>query len=67
MTTKAYEVTITPKFVTYAGSWAGGEYTVTVFAKDKAQAIKRARADRADNEGPAATPAKFTARMSSDN
>ena len=45
---KEYEVTITPKITTYAGSSTFGEYTVTVTAKSHAEApgIDRFQSDR---------------------
>lgn len=46
---KEYEVTITPKITTYAGSSTFGEYTVTVTAKSHAEALKQARAEPASS------------------
>ena len=43
---KEYTVTITPKITAYAGASVFGEYTVTVFAKSHAEALKQARAER---------------------
>ena len=52
-TLRVYNVTVTPRFKQYAGSWASGEYTVEVSAYDRAGAIKEARreynADSWDN------------------
>ena len=48
---KEYTVTITPKITAYAGASVFGEYTVTVFAKSHAEALKQARAERRESEG----------------
>lgn len=56
---KRYEVTIKPKFAAYSGSWSAGEYTITVVAKDRAEAIKRARRGYEDSK---VNPATFTAK-----
>lgn len=59
---KTYVVTITPKHQTYAGAWASGEYTVEVFARDRAEAIRKARSDySAENGGM--NPASFRATL----
>ena len=55
-----YIVTVTPKFNAYAGSWSAGSYEVEIVAKDRATAIKRARAGYEDAK---ANPAKFTAKL----
>jgi hypothetical protein len=55
-----YEVTITPKFSAHAGSWSAGKYTVEVYAKDRATAIKRARSGYEDAK---VNPATFTAKL----
>jgi hypothetical protein len=60
---KEYEVTITPKITTYAGSSTFGEYTVTVTAKSHADALKQARADRRESEGRYGVPATFRAKL----
>ena len=39
------------------------EYTVTVFAKSHAEALKQARAERRESEGRYAVPANFRAKM----
>lgn len=38
------------------------EYTVTVFAKSHAEALKQARAERRENEGRYGVPATFRAK-----
>ena len=60
---KDYEVTITPKITAYAGSSVFGEYTVTVFAKSHAEALKTARTERRESEGRYAVPANFRAKL----
>lgn len=57
---QTYIVTIRPRYAAHAGSWSAGEYTVEVFAKDRAEAIRRARADYEDARQ---NPATFTARL----
>lgn len=59
---KTFTVTVTPKMTTYAGSSTFGEYTVEVVAADRTEALKKARADRRENEGRYAVPATFKAR-----
>lgn len=59
MTLSTYIVTIKPKHDLHAGGWSAGAYTVEVVAKDRATAIKRARAQYEDG---AVNPATFTAR-----
>jgi len=61
---KVYEVTITPRYAAYAGAWQAGAYTVEVYAKDRAAAIKRARAGYEDAR---VNPARFTAKLKKDN
>tara|TARA_R110000868_G_scaffold123045_2_gene326060 strand:+ start:2544 stop:2747 length:204 start_codon:yes stop_codon:yes gene_type:complete len=60
---KRYEVTITPKQITYCGSWTSGQYTVEVCAVDSAKAISQARRDRADEEGRLAPSVSYRARI----
>ena len=43
-----YEVTVTPKIITYPN---GGAYTTTFEARTAAEAIKLARQERNENEG----------------
>ena len=60
---KEYEVTISPKMTTYAGSATFGEYTVSVTAKTAAEAIKEARAARRESEGRYGVPATYRAKV----
>lgn len=60
MQIKTYVVTVKPKHAAHAGGWSAGEYTVEVDAKDRAAAIKRARADYEDAK---VNPATFNARL----
>ena len=60
---KAYLVTVKPAMVVYTGNHAGGEYTVTVNASSRANAIKQARAERRDNEGSQDAPVRYTAHL----
>lgn len=60
---KEYTVTITPKITAYAGASVFGEYTVTVFAKSHAEALKQARAERRESEGRYGVPATFRAKL----
>lgn len=60
---KAYEVTVTPKQTTYAGSWVSGEYTVEVFAESASKAITKARQDRNAEEGRHGVKAAYKARV----
>lgn len=60
--TKTFVVTITPKHQSYAGSWASGEYTVEVFARDRPEALRRARADYSAENGRM-NPASFRASI----
>lgn len=61
---KKFEVTITPKFQTYAGAWASGEYAVEVLANTRNEAIKKARADY-QHENGTLEKATFKARLAS--
>lgn len=58
-----YEVTITPKVVSYAGAGTFGEYTVTVCARSHSEAIKMARQDRREAEGRHGVAATYRARV----
>ncbi len=59
-----YTVTVTPKFMTYAGTSQFGAYTVDYYAKDGADAISKARRQRFAEDGREAVPAKFSAKIS---
>lgn len=60
---RLYEVTVTPSMVAYAGSSTFGEYKVAIAARDRVEAISKARAERRDADGRLAVPAKFSARL----
>lgn len=57
---KTYIVTVTPKHRAYAGSWSAGAYEVEIFAKDRNDAIRQARAGYEDSR---VNPATFTAKV----
>ncbi len=58
---KNYTVTITPKITTYAGSSTFGESTETIYAQNRADAIKTARRRYRNANGREAVPASFRA------
>lgn len=60
VTINTYIVTVKPKSRLHSGGWSSGEYTVEIVAKDRATAIKRARAGYEDAK---VNPATFTARL----
>lgn len=57
---KTYVVTVTPSLTLYAGAWQSSPYTFNVYAKDRAHALKQARAGYEDRKQ---NPARFTARL----
>lgn len=59
-----YIVTVTPKITTYFGNSVDGQYTTEVVAKTAAEALKKARRERRDNEGRFATPCTYRAKLS---
>lgn len=62
MALRRYHVTVTPKVLSYAGSYTFGAYTVVVEALSAAKAISKARKDRRDEEGRHVPAATFQAR-----
>ena len=62
LTYKEYEVTVSPKFKSYAGSWASGEYTIRVSAVDANSAISLARKQYRQENGRVEGGADFRAR-----
>lgn len=58
-----FDVTVTPRMLTYGSHGTNGTYTVPVVATTHAEAIKQARADRGDQEGRFAVPADYRARL----
>jgi len=58
-----FDVTVTPRMLTYGSHGTNGAYTVPVIATTRAEAIKQARADRDDQEGRFAVPADYRARL----
>ena len=58
-----YLVTATPGMVTYAGAWQVGEYTVTVAARSRTEAIAMVRKGRRDEDGRHGVPHTFRARL----
>lgn len=64
MTTyRHWNVTVTPKVTTYAGAQTFGEYTVCVYARTRADAIKEVRQARRENDGRFAVPATYRATV----
>ena len=60
---KTYEVTMTPKVTSYAGTWADRAATVRVTARDRAEAIGTVRRQRVREEGRHGVPCTYTARL----
>lgn len=58
-----YSVTVTPKITTYAGNNTSGEYTATISARSRDEAIKLARKDRSDIEGRYGVSATYRAKI----
>jgi hypothetical protein len=63
---RVYTVTVTPKIVTYSGVSTFAAYRLDVTAASRAEAIRRARRERSENEGREGVPASFTAKLSAD-
>jgi hypothetical protein len=59
---KRYAVTVTPKYVTCAGSCRFGQYTVEVHARTSAEAITEVRRARNLEEGRYGVPATYKAK-----
>lgn len=60
---RRYEVTITPKTTSYAGSWCGDAYTVEIDAQTNSEAITKARQQRNEVEGRYGVRATYRARL----
>ena len=60
---KTYVVTVTPKITSYAGSTVMESYMETLAAKNRDDAIKKARQFRTDQEGRHAVPVTYRARL----
>lgn len=60
---KTYDVTVTPRKASFAGSWSDRAYTVQVIANDRAEAIKKARQQRRGEEGRHAVACDYSARV----
>ena len=56
-----WNVTVTPKVTTYAGSQTFGESAVRVYARTRADAIKEVRQARRAEDGRFAVPATYRA------
>ncbi len=54
-------VTIAPAIVTYSDTDTFGTQTFHVHASSKSEAVKRARRQRMDEDGPSRVPARITA------
>lgn len=61
---RKYLVTVTPSIVTYSGTHASDEYTLSMWAYSRSEAISKAREQRRENEGRYAVKATFKARLS---
>lgn len=60
---REFDVTVTPRMLTYGSHGTNGAYTVPVIATTHAEAIKQARADRGDQEGRFGVTADYRARL----
>jgi hypothetical protein len=56
-----WDVTVTPKLTTYAGTQTFGETTEQVYARSREEAIKKMRRARRDADGMYAVPASYRA------
>jgi hypothetical protein len=60
---RLYVVTIEPTMKVYAGAWSSGPYTVEITARDRSEAIRKARRQRRHDEGALAVPVTYRARL----
>jgi hypothetical protein len=61
---RSFNVTVTPKSMTWCGATALGEYVVVIDASTAANAITKARQDRRDQEGRFGVAATYSAKLS---
>lgn len=64
---RCYRVTVSPSITVYSGSHTSDEYTLSIWAQSRNEAISKAREQRRENEGRHAVKATFRARLSPDD
>jgi hypothetical protein len=60
---RIYEVTMTPKLTSYAGTFVDSARTFRVTARDRAEAISMIRRQRTNEEGRYGVPCSYTAKL----
>jgi hypothetical protein len=60
---KTYEVTMTPKMTSYAGTFRDDARTFRVTARDRNEAISMIRRQRTSEEGRYGVPCSYSAKL----